>query len=88
MIDRKPVWINGRLVYLLPWARGWDALLAASEEDFRDVWRGRACLTDQFGRTVSPDDDVRSGQKLTVLRADPALELLAGGRPDPRAASS
>lgn len=69
-MDRKPVWINGRQIYVLPWARVWDALLAAPAAVFLDVWNGRAELTDEYGTAVSPEDDVRSGQKILVRRRE------------------
>ncbi|MGZ8428793.1 MAG: hypothetical protein ACXWWV_05280 [Candidatus Deferrimicrobiaceae bacterium] len=69
-MDRKPVWINGRQVYVLPWAKVWDALLAAPAADFLDVWNGRAELTDEYGCPVSPDDGVRSGQKIVIRRRE------------------
>ena len=65
-MDRKPVWIDGRQVYVLPWAKVGDALLAAPAADFLDVWDGRAELTDEYGCPVSPDDVVRSGQKIVI----------------------
>jgi hypothetical protein len=67
-MDRKSVWIDGRQVYILPWAKVWDALLSAPESDFRDVWSGRAFLVDEHGRLVSPDEGVYSGQKITIRR--------------------
>lgn len=70
-MDRKPVWINGRKVFVLPWARVWDALMAAPSSDFLDVWSGRAIVVNETGGTVCPDDSVRSGQKLFV-RGKPA----------------
>jgi hypothetical protein len=75
-MDRKPVWINGRQVYVLPRAKVWDALLAAPAVDFLAVWNGRAELTDEYGQRVSPDDGVRSGQKIVVhhkVRRDGAI---------------
>jgi len=67
-MDRKSVWIDGRQIYILPWAKVWDALLSAPESDFWDVWKGRAFLTDEHGRLVSPDEGVYSGQKITIRR--------------------
>ena len=71
-MDRKSVWVNGQEVFLLPWAKVWDALLAAPESDFWDVWNGRALLMDERGRLVSPDEGAASGQKITVWRQEHA----------------
>lgn len=87
-MDRKPVWINGSLVHVLPWAKWWDALLAAPEEDFRDVWTGRARLVDQYGRIVPPDVEVRSGQKITVARDGQEMPLIPRPLAGRRTASS
>lgn len=67
-MDRKPVWVNGRKVYVLPWARVWDVLMALPADDFRAVWTARAYLVDADGTRVSPNDIVYSGQKLSVCR--------------------
>jgi hypothetical protein len=67
-MDRKPVWINGRKVFVLPWARVWDVLMALPPDDFRAVWTARAYLVDVDGTRVSPNDIVYSGQKLSVCR--------------------
>jgi len=67
-MDRKPVWINGRKVYVLPWARAWDVLMALPADDFRAVWTARAYLVDVDGTRISPNEIVYSGQKLTVCR--------------------
>jgi hypothetical protein len=69
-MDRKPVWINGRKIFVLPWARVWDVLMALPADDFHAVWRCRAHIVDERGRRVSPDDCVSSGQKITVRRID------------------
>jgi hypothetical protein len=69
-MDRKPVWINGRKVFVLPWARVWDVLMALPADDFHAVWHCRALLVDERGSRVSPDDNVSSGQKITVRRID------------------
>ncbi len=67
-MDRKPVWINERQIFVLPWARGWDALLAAPPNDFLEVWNGRAGLADEDGRPLSPDDELVAGQRMFVRR--------------------
>jgi hypothetical protein len=67
-MDRKPVWINGRQIFVLPWARVWDVLMALPADDFRAVWTARAHLVDGDGGRVSPDDIVYSGQKISVRR--------------------
>ncbi|MGZ9265407.1 MAG: hypothetical protein ACXW4S_11735 [Candidatus Deferrimicrobiaceae bacterium] len=67
-MDRKPVWINGRKVYVLPWARVWDVLMALPADDFRAVWTARAYLVDADGTRVSPNEIVYSGQKISVCR--------------------
>jgi hypothetical protein len=69
-LDRKPVWINGRQIFVLPWARVWDTLLAAPPADFQEVWNGRALVTDESGRTLSPDDGLSSGQKLFIRKKE------------------
>ncbi len=69
-MDRKPVWINGQKVYVLPWARIWDVLMALPANDFHAVWHSRAILVDGRGSRVSPDDCVYSNQKITVHRVD------------------
>jgi hypothetical protein len=69
-LDRKPVWINGRQIFVLPWARVWDTLLAAPAADFQEVWNGRALITDESGRTLSPNDGLASGQKLFIRKKD------------------
>ena len=33
VMDRKSVWIDGRQIYILPWAKVWDALLSAPESE-------------------------------------------------------
>jgi hypothetical protein len=65
-MDRKPVWINGRQVFVLPWARVWDVLMALPADDFRAVWTARAYLVDADGTRISPNDIVSSGQKISV----------------------
>ena len=75
-MERKPVWIDGREVYIMPWAKVWDALLSAPEDDFLDVWSGRAFLMDEYGRRVSPDQEPYSGQKLTIWRYDEIEDVL------------
>jgi hypothetical protein len=67
-MDRKPVWINGRKVFVLPWARVWDVLMALSADDFRAVWTARAYLVDGDGTRISPNEIVYSGQKISVCR--------------------
>ena len=67
-MDRKPVWINGRQVFVLPWARVWDVLMALPADDFRAVWTARAHLVDVDGGRISPDDIVYSGQKISIFR--------------------
>lgn len=67
-MDRKPVWINGRQVFVLPWARVWDVLMALPAEDFRAVWTARAHLVDADGTRISPNDIVHSGQKILVRK--------------------
>jgi hypothetical protein len=67
-MDRKPVWINGRKVFVLPWARVWDVLMALPADDFRAVWTARAYLVDVDGTRISPNDIVYSGQKISVCR--------------------
>lgn len=67
-MDRKPVWINGRKVYVLPWARVWDVLMALPADDFRAVWTARAYLVDADGTRISPNEIVYSGQKISVCR--------------------
>jgi hypothetical protein len=67
-MDRKAVWINGRQVFVLPWARVWDVLMALPADDFRAVWTARAHLVDGDGGRISPDDVVSSGQKISVRR--------------------
>lgn len=67
-MDRKPVWINGRKVFVLPWARVWDVLMALPADDFRAVWTARAYLVDVDGTRISPNDVVYSGQKISVCR--------------------
>lgn len=67
-MDRKPVWINGRKVYVLPWARVWDVLMALPADDFRAVWTARAYLIDVDGTRISPNELVYSGQKISVCR--------------------
>lgn len=79
-MDRKSVWIDGRQIYILPWAKIWDALLAAPEDDFRDVWSGKAFLVNEHGRIVSPDEDVLSGQKITIRRDERLDALVASTR--------
>ncbi|MBI5420005.1 MAG: hypothetical protein HZA60_07945 [Deltaproteobacteria bacterium] len=69
-MDRKSVWIEGRQIFILPWAKVWDALLAAPEDDFLDVWNGRAFLMDEYGRRVSPDGEPYSGQKIFIRRQE------------------
>lgn len=69
-MDRKPVWINGRQVFVLPWARVWDVLMALPADDFRAVWTARAYLVDADGTRISPNDIVYSGQKISVCRND------------------
>jgi hypothetical protein len=60
-MNRKSVWINGKQVFVLPWALAWDALLAAPGNDFRDVWTGKASLVDERGNEVSPETRLRAG---------------------------
>jgi hypothetical protein len=67
-MDRKPVWINGRQVFVLPWARVWDVLMALPADDFRAVWTARAHLVDVDGTRISPNEVVHSGQKISVCR--------------------
>jgi hypothetical protein len=67
-MDRKSVWINGKQVFVLPWALAWDALMAAPGRDFMDVWTGKASLADERGKEVSPDTSLRAGQRLYVVR--------------------
>jgi len=67
-MDRKPVWINGRQVFVLPWARVWDVLMALPADDFRAVWTARAYLVDADGTRISPNEIVSSGQKISVCR--------------------
>jgi len=67
-MDRKPVWINGRQVFVLPWARVWDVLMSLPPDDFRAVWTARAFLVDADGTRISPNDIVYSGQKISVCR--------------------
>ena len=67
-MDRKPVWINGRQVFVLPWARVWDVLMALPADEFRAVWTARAYLVDADGTRISPNDIVYSGQKISVCR--------------------
>lgn len=69
-MDRKPVFINDRKVFVLPWARVWDVLIAVPHSDFQDIWQGRAIVTDERGNTVDPDSDLFSGQKLFVRKKD------------------
>ncbi len=69
-MDRKPVWINGRQIYVLPWARGWDVLMAAPADDFMEVWNGRAVLSDELGHPLSPGDELAAGQKIFVRRTE------------------
>lgn len=37
-MDSKPVWIDGREIFVLPWASVWDVLMAFPPADFRAVW--------------------------------------------------
>lgn len=67
-MDRKPVWIDGRQIFVLPWASVWDVLMALPPADFRAVWTGRAEVSDGRGRTVFPHEGVLSGQKLFIRR--------------------
>jgi hypothetical protein len=67
-MDRKPVWINGRQVFVLPWARVWDVVMALPAEEFRAVWTARAHLVGADGARISPNDIVHSGQKILVRR--------------------
>lgn len=69
-MDRKTVWINDRRIFVLPRARVWNALLAAPAADFQDVWNGRSLVTDESGRTLSPNDDLDSGQKLFIRKRE------------------
>ncbi|MEW6720243.1 MAG: hypothetical protein AB1346_07325 [Thermodesulfobacteriota bacterium] len=69
-MDRKPVWINGRKIFVLPWAKVWDVLMALPADEFHAVWHSRAHLVDERGGRISPDDSVTSGQKITVRRID------------------
>ena len=62
------MWINGRQIFVLPWVRVWDVLMALPADDFRAVWTARAHLVDGDGGRVSPDDIVYSGQKISVRR--------------------
>lgn len=39
-MDRKPVWIDGRQVFVQPWASVWDVLMAVPPADLRAVWTG------------------------------------------------
>ncbi len=69
----KPVWINDREIFLLPWGSGWDALQAAPEADFWDVWGGRASLCDAFGSPISPNAVLRYGERLQVRKIRPKI---------------
>jgi hypothetical protein len=70
-VDRKPVWINGRQIFVFPWAKVWDVLMAAPPSDFLDVWTGRAFVVNDAGSPVCPDDTVLSGQKLFIREKPP-----------------
>ncbi len=88
-MDRKPVWINGRQVFVLPWARVWDVLMALPADDFRAVWTGRAHLVDGDGGRISPDDIVCSGQKISVFRTGTPIRTDVNvPRPSPLSAGS
>ena len=73
-MDRKPVWINGRQIFVLPWARVWDVLLVLPADDFQAVWSARAHLVNGDGSRISLDEVVFSGQKITVRRIDRNVE--------------
>lgn len=67
-MERKPVSINGRQVFVFPWATAWDVLLAAPGNDFQDVWTGKAILEDEASNRVFPEDVPRAGQQIYVIR--------------------
>ncbi len=69
-MDRKPVWINDRQVFVLPWARVWDVLMAAPPTDFQNVWNGMAAVVDEAGSLVDPDAHPSSGQRLFVRKKE------------------
>ncbi len=69
-MDRKSVWINDREVFVLPWARVWDVLMAAPPSVFQDIWNGRSEVTDENGCVVDPDVELSAGQKLFVRKKE------------------
>ncbi len=69
-MDRKSVWIDGREVFVLPWARVWDVLMAAPSSVFQDIWNGRSEVIDENGCAVDPDGELSAGQRLFVRKRD------------------
>jgi hypothetical protein len=69
-MNRKPIWINDRQVFVLPWARVWDILMAAPSSDIQNVWNGNAAVTDETGSVIDPDAYPSSGQKLFVRKRE------------------